>query len=97
MHQITAPIVKLVDSNKAIAALVAPVVVAGLLAAGNWIVTGAFDATEIRTAAGGVLFGGAAAIGTYFRRPGEAVVEVPARSSIEGSLERASREAPPHA
>jgi basic membrane lipoprotein Med (substrate-binding protein (PBP1-ABC) superfamily) len=67
-------VLRLLDANKAKAAFLAPVLVAAATAAGNWIITGAFDATEIRTAAGGILFGAAAAIAAYRTRAGRAEI-----------------------
>jgi hypothetical protein len=62
-------VIRLLDANKAKAAFLAPVLVAAATAAGNWIITGAFDATEIRTAAGGT-----AAIAAYRTRAGRAEI-----------------------
>jgi hypothetical protein len=71
---LVARVVRLLDANKAKAAFLAPVAAAILTAIGNWIVTGAFDATEIRLAGGGVLAGLAAAAGTWAAPAGRAQI-----------------------
>ncbi len=67
-------VVRLLDANKAKAAFLAPVGVAVLITAGNWITTGTFDATEIRTAGSGVLYGAAAALAAWRARAGRAKI-----------------------
>lgn len=74
MNETIGRVVELYGTHKAKAAFLAPVIVAALVAAGNWIITGTFDATEIRTAAGGVLFGLASAVGAYRAPVGKARV-----------------------
>jgi multidrug resistance efflux pump len=71
---LVARVVRLLDANKAKAAFLAPVAVAALAAIGNWIATGTLDATEIRTAAAGVVAGLAASIGAYAAPAGRAEI-----------------------
>lgn len=68
---------KLISSNKAIAAALTSFAGVELGALVTWIQSGAFDATETRTAVGGLIL----ALGTYAvtwaTSAGDAVVEVP--------------------
>lgn len=74
---ITVRVVRLLDANKARAAFLTPLVLAVGSAIASWIATGQFDATEIRTAAGGAVLAAAAGVGAWLSRPGEAEVEAP--------------------
>lgn len=67
---------ELVSANKAKAAFLAPLLLAAAAAAANWIVTGTFDATEIRLAAGGTVLAAASSAATWFTPAGDARVAI---------------------
>ena len=67
-------VVKLVDANKAKLAFLAPLVAAAGAAVASWIVTGTFDAAEIRTAAGGAILAAVSGISTNLANPGRAEI-----------------------
>jgi len=67
-------VVSLIDANKAKAAFLAPVIAALAAAVGSWIITGNFDATEIRTAAGGAIGGAISGVATWLASAGRAEV-----------------------
>lgn len=74
----TADVLELLDTHKAKAAFLAPLVTALLAAAGSWVVTGDWNDAEIRTAVSGALLGLASAFATYVTPAGQARVEAPA-------------------
>lgn len=75
MATITAArVVRLLDANKARAAFLTPLVLAVGSAVGSWIVSGTFDATEIRTAAGGAVLAASAGIAAWVRKTGSAEI-----------------------
>jgi len=76
-------VVSLIEANKAKAAFLAPVVVTFGAAIASWIVTGSFDATEIRTALGGAVTGAISGIATWLAPAGRAEVHIE-----PGALER---------
>ena len=57
-------------SPKAVLAFVFPAIAAVGASVVSWISTGNFDASEIRTAVGGVIAAGIAALGAYLGKPG---------------------------
>lgn len=71
----TGKIVRLLDANKAKAAFLAPLLTAVAAAVASWIFTGDFNATEIRTAAGGAVLSFTSALATYLTPAGEATVD----------------------
>lgn len=73
----TTEVVKLLDTNKAKVAFLAPILAAVLTSVGSWVVSGDFNDTEIRAAVAGVLYGAAAGVGTYLTGAGNALVRVP--------------------
>lgn len=70
-----ADVVRLVDTHKAKAAFLAPVLVALGAAVASWIITGQFDASEIRTALSGAVTAVVAAAATYLAPAGRAEVK----------------------
>ena len=68
-------VIRLFDAHKAKAAFLAPVLLALAAAAANWLVTGEFDATEIRVAAGGAVLAAASALATYLAPAGRAEIK----------------------
>lgn len=68
-------VIRLIDTNKAKLAFLAPFLITVLSVTGIWIATGEFNIQEIRVAASGVLASIAAAIAAYFGSPGKAVVQ----------------------
>lgn len=89
-------VIRLLDTNKAKAAFLAPVIAATATAVGNWIITGFFDATEIRIAAGGVLFGAAAALGAYRAHAGRAeITELADPASTPTTIHASGYQPPP--
>jgi len=67
-------VIRLVDTNKAKFAFLAPLVVTCLGIAASWVATGEFNADEIRLAVAGVVASISASVGTYFAAPGKAEV-----------------------
>lgn len=70
-------VIELVENNKAIAAAVAPLAIAGLGALGNFILTGEFDVMELRIAGAGVLASLSSGIATWRVSAGKALVAIP--------------------
>jgi hypothetical protein len=68
-------VVSLVDTYKAKAAFLVPVLVAAGAAVASWVVTGDFNDAEIRTAVGGAITSGIAAVAAYVAPAGRAKVE----------------------
>jgi hypothetical protein len=66
-------VVRLLDTHKALAAFFAPLVIATLTTLGNWVVTGNFDATELRIEVGGVISSAASGLAAYYAPAGNAV------------------------
>ena len=90
MDDVVVRIKKLIDKNKAIAAFLAPLVTGLLVILGHWIVTGEFNAEEIRLLVGDFVLAAAAGIGAFLAPAKEALVEhkelaaaIPAPSPIE--------------
>ncbi len=71
----TVDVVRLLETNKAKVAFLAPVIAAVLATLASWVVSGEFNDNEIKTAASGVLLGLASGVGTFFANPGRAVVK----------------------
>jgi hypothetical protein len=76
-NTVSAQVVRLLDSNKAIAAFFAPFVLSVLGIVANWIESGVFDATELRLAASALVVSAGAALATYLAKVGEAQVVNP--------------------
>lgn len=74
---LTVRVVRLVDANKARAAFLAPLILALGSAVGSWIVTGEFNATEIRTAAGGGALALSAGVAAWLAKAREAEIKAP--------------------
>ena len=60
-------------SPKAILALVFPLIAAAGAALASWVASGNFNATEIRTAASGVVLALVSFVGAYVGEPGRVV------------------------
>jgi hypothetical protein len=75
MDPYIAKVIKLLDQNKAFAALLAPVAVAILGAVASWIATGEFGTNEIRIAVAGIPTGIAAMVATYVTPTKQALVD----------------------
>jgi hypothetical protein len=75
MDPYVARIVKLLDQNKALAALLAPLAVALLTTAANWIITGEFSTNELRIAIGGAILAGVAGLSAYVTPTKRALVD----------------------
>lgn len=69
-------VVKLLNNYKAYAAFLAPLLLAIGAAVASWIVSGEFNANEIRTATGGAVTALVAAVATWLTSAGSAVVVV---------------------
>ena len=69
-------VIRLIDTNKAKLAFLAPFIVTVLGVLGTWIVTGEFNVQEIRTATAGVLTSIAAFVAVYFAKAGMAQVQL---------------------
>lgn len=85
-------------SPKAVLAFLFPLIGAAVGAACDWIVSGQFDVTTIRTALAGLGASGLAALGAYLGKPGEVVTAVGPPSDDQLSpvaLERAAHDAAP--
>lgn len=67
-------IIKLVDANKAKAAFLAPVITALGAAVGSYIVTGDFNDSEIRTAAGGAVLAATSGVAAWLTKTKRAIV-----------------------
>lgn len=70
----TARIIRLLDANKAKAAFLAPLLTAAGAAAASWVVTGDFNANEIRAAAGGAVLAAVSGVATWLAKPGRAQI-----------------------
>lgn len=57
-------------SPKAVLAFLYPVIAAALTAIGSWVVSGDFNANEIRVAVGGLSLSAVAYLGAYVGKPG---------------------------
>ncbi len=65
-------------SPKAILAFTYPVIAAAIASVGSWVVTGDFNANEIRVAVGELAGGSISLIGAIVGRPGD----IPSRSPV---------------
>lgn len=74
---IVADVIRLVDHNKAKAAFLAPLLTACGAAVASWIVTGQFDASEIRTAASGAVLAAVSGVATWLTSSKRAEVKPP--------------------
>lgn len=77
MSNVIVDVVRLVDSNKAKLAFLAPLLTAVGAAAASWIVSGDFNASEIRAAAGGAALALVSGGATWLAPAGKAQVELP--------------------
>lgn len=68
-------------SPKAVLAFLFPLIAAAGATVASWIVSGQFDLTEIRTAAGGVVLAGVALVGAWVGRPGEVAYAGPSHAA----------------
>lgn len=67
-------VIRLIDANKAKVAFLAPLITAIGAAVASWIVTGDFNANEIRAAAGGAVLAAIAGVTTWLAPAGRAEV-----------------------
>lgn len=81
MHNVVVDVVHLVDTNKAKLAFLAPLVTALGAAVASWIVSGDFNATEIRAAAGGAVLAAVSGAAAYFANAGRAEIQRPTSST----------------
>lgn len=73
---VTAEVVELLDKNKAKFAFLAPLVTACGTAVVSWIVSGEFNANEIRTAVGGAVLAVVSGAAAYLAPASSAKVKV---------------------
>ena len=67
-------VIRLIDTNKAKFAFLAQLLVAVGTAVASWIVSGEFNANEIRAAAGGAILAAVSGIAAYLAKPGTAEI-----------------------
>lgn len=77
MSNVIVDVVRLVDTNKAKLAFLAPLITAVGAAVASWIVSGDFNATEIRAAAGGAALSVVSGAAAYLAPAKRAQVELP--------------------
>lgn len=77
-----ARVVELLDANKAKIAALVPFVLTILGVVLNGLITGEFNAPELRIAIGGLITAVLTAYGVYKTEAGEAVVEVPVDPAV---------------
>jgi hypothetical protein len=65
-------------SPKAVLAFLFPFITAVSVSVISWVATGDFNEAEIRTALGGLIGSGVAALGAYLGTPGSVVIPDPA-------------------
>ncbi len=74
---VIADVVRIIDTIKAKLAFLVPLLTALGAAVASWIVSGEFNATEIRAAAGGTVLAAVAGISAYFAPAKQAEVTAP--------------------
>lgn len=77
MPTVIVDVVRLVDANKAKFAFLAPLLAALGTAAASWIVSGDFNANEIRAAAGGAVLSAVSGTAAYLAPASRAQVKLP--------------------
>lgn len=85
-HSRVVTVIELIDKNKAKLAFLAPLVTALGAAVVSWVVSGDFNATEVRAAAGGAVLALVSSIATYFTPAGKARVRSESGQSVVGVI-----------
>jgi len=81
-------VIRLIDTNKAKLAFLAPFIVTVLGVVANWVASGEFDTTELRGALSGLVLSLAAGVSAYFAKAGQAVVaQIPDTEVDNGVVE----------